>query len=129
MSFRFQSCWLSNPSFLNVVSQAWHSNPSLAEADKVFTEDAANWNRLSFGNIFEKKKNIMTRLNGIQRVILVWPSNFLLNLENELQRKLDLALTQEEELWALKSRVNWMIQGDRNTAFYHVSTLVRRKRN
>ena len=61
MSFRFQSCWLSNPSFLNVVSQAWHSNPSLAEADKVFTEDAANWNRLSFGNIFEKKKNIMTR--------------------------------------------------------------------
>ena len=54
----------------------------------------------------------MTRLNGIQRVILVWPSNFLLNLENELQRKLDLVLTQEEELWALKSRVNWMIQGD-----------------
>ena len=112
MSFRFQSCWLSNPSFLNVVSQAWHSNPLLAEADKVFTEDAANWNRLSFGNIFEKEKNIMTRLNGIQRVILVRPSNFLLNLENELQRKLDLVLTQEEELWALKSRVNWMIQGD-----------------
>ena len=38
-------------------------------------------------------------------------------------------LNQEEELWALKSRVNWMIQGDRNTNFYHVSTLVRRKRN
>ena len=38
-------------------------------------------------------------------------------------------LSQEEELWALKSRVNWMIQGDRNTSFYHVSTLVRRKRN
>ena len=38
-------------------------------------------------------------------------------------------LNQEEELWALKSRVNWMIQGDRNTNFYHVSTLIRRKRN
>ena len=38
-------------------------------------------------------------------------------------------LAQEEELWALKSQVNWMIQGDRNTTFYHVSTLVRRKRN
>ena len=32
-------------------------------------------------------------------------------------------------MWALKSRVNWMIQGDHNTNFYHVSTLVRRKRN
>ena len=40
-----------------------------------------------------------------------------------------MILSQEEELWALKFRVNWMIQGDRNTAFYHVSTLVRRKRN
>ena len=38
-------------------------------------------------------------------------------------------LNQEEEIWALKSRVNWLVQGDRNTNFYHVSMLVRRKRN
>ena len=38
-------------------------------------------------------------------------------------------LNQEKELWALKSRVNWMTQGDRNTTFYHVSTLVRRNRS
>ena len=38
-------------------------------------------------------------------------------------------LNQEEEIWPLKSRVNWLVQGDRNTNFYHVSTLVRRKRN
>ncbi|KAK9985518.1 hypothetical protein SO802_030469 [Lithocarpus litseifolius] len=29
----------------------------------------------------------------------------------------------------MKSRYNWAIQGDINTAFYHTSTLVRRKRN
>ncbi|KAL0007752.1 hypothetical protein SO802_009254 [Lithocarpus litseifolius] len=40
-----------------------------------------------------------------------------------------MVLKQEEEIWAMKSRVNWMIQGDRNTAFYHVSTLVRQKGN
>ena len=71
----------------------------------------------------------MARLNGIQRAMSVNPSAFLLNLENELLKDLDVVLNQEEELWLLKSRVNWMIQGDRNTAFYHVSTLVRRKRN
>ena len=53
------------------------------------------------------------------------PLSFLLNLERELQGELDMVLKQEEEIWALKSQVNWMIQGDRNTAFYHVSTLVR----
>ena len=72
---------------------------------------------------------MFSRLNGIQRSLALRPSKFLVNLENELLRELDLVLRQEEELWALKSRVNWMIQGDRNTTFYHVSTLVRRKRN
>lgn len=38
-------------------------------------------------------------------------------------------MDQERDLWLLKSRLNWVIQGDRNTAFYHVSTLARRKRN
>ena len=50
-------------------------------------------------------------------------------MKKELVKEFDTILSQEEELWALKSRVNWMIQGDRNTTFYHVSTLVRRKRN
>ena len=71
----------------------------------------------------------MARINGIQWALSVRPSTFLVNLEDELLRELNRVLNQEEELWALKSRVNWMIQGDRNTNFYHVSTLVRRKRN
>lgn len=71
----------------------------------------------------------MARINGIQRVNSIRPSSFLLNLESELQKELEVVLNQEEELWALKSHINWMIQRDRNTSFYHISTLVRRKRN
>ena len=51
----------------------------------------------------------MSRLNGIQRVLALRPLDFLVKLENELLRELDIVLKQEEELWALKSRVNWMI--------------------
>ena len=36
---------------------------------------------------------------------------------------------QEEEFWFVKSRYNWLIQGDKNTMFFHTSALVRRKRN
>ena len=99
------------------------------DAIDIFTNKAMVWNKIHFGNIFKKKKNLMARINGIQKAIASKLSRFLLNLEDELLRDLDLVLNQEEELWALKSRVNWMIQGDWNTAFYHVSTLVRRKRN
>ena len=127
--FKFQSCWLSDVSFPKVVSQAWRHCPRLVDAIDSFIKEAKVWNKTQFGNIFTRKKNIMARLNGIQRSIAIRPSAFLCNLENELLKELDSVLSQEEELWALKSRVNWMIQGDRNTSFYHVSTLVRRKRN
>ena len=42
---------------------------------------------------------------------------------------LDLVLSQEEELWALKTRIKCMVFRDRITSFYHLSTLVGRKRN
>lgn len=122
-------CWLSDPTFPNIVSQAWRQPHNLGEAIDLFSKNATVWNRNHLGNIFVKKKNIMARLNGIQRAVASKPSNFLLKLEKELVKEFDMILSQEEELWALKSRVNWMIQGDRNTAFYHVSTLVKRKRN
>ena len=71
----------------------------------------------------------LARLNGIQQALANRPSTFLINLENELLKELEVVLNQEEEIWVLKSRVNWLVQGDRSTNFYHVSTLVRRKQN
>ena len=38
-------------------------------------------------------------------------------------------LQYEKEYWSVKSRYNWLIQGDRNTSFFHTLALVRRRRN
>ena len=127
--FRFQTGWLLDPSFFPIMHQTWERNSRLIDAINCFTQNAKEWNKNQFENIFSRKKNLMSRLNGIQRVLALRPSDFLVKLENELLRELDIVLNQEEELWALKSRVNWMIQGDHNANFYHVSTLIRRKRN
>ena len=97
---------MSDPTFPNIVSQAWRHYPILADAIASFTKEAKKWNKTQFGNVFARKNNIMARLNGIQRAIAIRPSNFLLNLESELLKELDNVLNQEEEIWALKSRVN-----------------------
>jgi len=34
-----------------------------------------------------------------------------------------------EELWGIKARTNWLIQGERNTKLFHMSTLIRRSGN
>ena len=127
--FKFQSFWLSDPSFPNVVNQAWQHPRKLIEAIEVFSRQASLWNKNHFGNIFHKKKRVLARLDGVQRALASQPSIFLVALENQLIRELDVVLEQERDLLALKSRINWMILGDRNTSFYHVSALARRKRN
>lgn len=74
------------------------SNGRLVKATEKFSKDAAHWNKTHFGNVFNRKKNIMERLNGIQRTISIKPSSFLLNLERKLQGELDMVLKQEEEI-------------------------------
>ena len=127
--FNFQSFWLSNPSFPNVVNQAWKQPRKLMEAIKVFSRQASLWNKNQFGNIFQKRKRVLARLNGVQRALANQLSSSLVALENHLIKELDVVLEQEKDLWALKSRINWMILGDRNTSFYHISALARRKQN
>lgn len=53
----------------------------------------------------------------------------LLKLEAKLRRELDEILDREETLWYQKSRVDWLKNGDRNTTFFHLSTVVRQWRN
>ncbi|KAH9791596.1 putative ribonuclease H protein [Citrus sinensis] len=56
-------------SFGEFVSNAWiNSLPYLNAAD-IFVKKALEWNRDHFGNIFQKKRRILLRLGGIQKVL------------------------------------------------------------
>jgi hypothetical protein len=127
--FIFQPVWLSHPSFPEVVKNSWDVVLPLESNIIEFTEAVMKWNKDVFGNIFWKKKNLTARLRGIQSSLAVSPNVYLVNLEKTLRMEFLVVLQQEEEFWSVKSRYNWLIQGDRNTTFFHSSTLVRRKRN
>lgn len=94
-----------------------------------FVDRVKKWNMEVFGNIFAKKRRVLARLNGVQKAIAKNPNDFLLNLENQLSSEYSLILMQEEEFWALKSRLNAASFRDQNTSFFHISTVVRRHRN
>jgi hypothetical protein len=127
--FIFQPVWLSHPSFPELISHSWDLVLSLDMNIANFISAVAKWNREVFGNILWKKKNLIARLRGIQISLSTRPNTFLVNMERSLRSDYLVVLQQEEEFWSCKSRYNWLIQGDRNTAFFHLSTLVRRKRN
>ena len=94
-----------------------------------FSEKANSWNCTHFGNLFQKKKRILARLKGIQESLAVCPNDHLINLEKMLRSDFAEVAKLEEEFWAMKSRILWLVEGDRNTSFYHTAALVRRRRN
>lgn len=54
---------------------------------------------------------------------------YLSRLEHKLHEELNLVLFQEELSWFQKSRAQWLNDGDKNTRFYHLKVLNRRRRN
>ncbi|OMO58581.1 hypothetical protein COLO4_34521 [Corchorus olitorius] len=71
----------------------------------------------------------MARIRGIQQSADYGSSEFLHNIELCLQQDYHQILLQEEVLWLQKSRLNWVQSGERNTRFFHLTTMVRRHRN
>ena len=63
--FKFQTRWLTDPTFPRIVSYAWRQHNILKGAIENFSKEALIWNKEHFGNIFVKKKIIKARLNGI----------------------------------------------------------------
>lgn len=115
--------------FPKVVSDSWEDDRVLKGNIEVFTREVLIWNKDVFGNIFHRKNRTEARLRGIQASLADGHSEYLLNLEEVLRKEYLEILQQEEEFWSVKSRLNWLIQGDRNTKFFHSSALIRRKRN
>ena len=120
---------MSHPLFPKVVNDSWIKDGSLKENVEKFTVDVKIWNKEVFGDIFQRKKWVEARLRGIQCNTVEGPNEYLLNLESQHRKEYFEILQQEKELWSVKSRYNWLIQEDRNTRFFHTSTLIRKRRN
>ncbi|KAM2560684.1 hypothetical protein TB1_011838 [Malus domestica] len=46
-----------------------------------------------------------------------------------MEKELRIAINKEEAYWQVKSRVQWLNEGDKNTKFFHAQTMKRRRFN
>jgi hypothetical protein len=128
--FRFERAWTLHSTYKDVVHQAWDDQNPIPLKVKNMEEKLTHWRVHTFGSIRKQKIELMARIGGIQRRQHEGTSNNFLNkLEKTLQAQLDIALTQEEMVWFQKSRAQWIKDGDRNTRYYHLKTLNRRRKN
>ncbi|GLT36867.1 hypothetical protein SLA2020_112150 [Shorea laevis] len=128
--FRMEKFWVDHPDFKDLIQSIWLvGNDSTSVCLEKTKLQAKAWSAATFGNIFKEKNKILARLGGIQKSPAYNVSSFLWNLEKELLQEYENILKLECDLWFMKSRTNWLVEGDRNTKFFHCSTVQYRSNN
>ncbi|CAL1401611.1 unnamed protein product [Linum trigynum] len=83
--FRFEGAWLTHDSYGNFLQDKWDSQVPLQEALRKMAEDLAEWNKNTFGNVLQKKRRLLRRINGIQTRIANGFSPGLFKLQANLR--------------------------------------------
>ncbi|XP_074277192.1 uncharacterized protein LOC141600836 [Silene latifolia] len=126
-AFKFESLWLREPSFHPFVFTTWCGlDETLPTKLGLLSTHLSTWASTTIGKLSKEKKSLINRLKGTQAQLCLHPnSSFLQNLNDSLSLSLNRVLDLECAYWKDRSRISWLNDGDRNTAFFHKSVTIR----
>lgn len=62
--------WLTHLSFYGLVQSSWPpSSSNFIQSIQSLKTAMCDWNKTTFGNIFQQKKRLLSRLKGIQSTL------------------------------------------------------------
>jgi hypothetical protein len=116
--------------FIIQQRNCWNKDNTITSNLINVESNVKRWKFQTLDQILNTKKKLMARINGVHRCIQNRQnSGGLRRLENKLQIELSETLKKEELMWYQRSRAKRLKDGDRNTRYYHLKTVNRRKNN
>lgn len=137
ITFRFQEIWFEDPHILNLMKNWWesasfHGNPGFVMAKKLqfLKGKLKEWNKNVFGNFNRKiEENLVQiqRLDAEQRLIGLMDTlrSSILQAKCEFHKLSKL----KDIYWRQQARVEWFMQNERNTKFFHKRASSRQRSN
>ncbi|KAF4368664.1 hypothetical protein F8388_003365 [Cannabis sativa] len=130
--FQYLDAWSRDKTCKEVIKQAWaievcgsRSWQLVARLDNT-RRCLSKWYKTHFGMCEEKLRILNNLLIEIQGRI---PSEANLKLEADIILEIDEVKGRQANIWKQKSREPVYRHGDRNSKFFHGTTVIKRKRN
>ena len=130
--FRFEATWLRDESCHSVIEIVWNIQASRSKFIKLYKRQASTrdalrtWNEQVFSRCQDRINLLPSKIKHIQEKP---PSQDNELTEKSLQAKLSKWLLKSEVIWCQKSRELWLKLQDKNSKFFHLSTIIRRRGN
>ncbi|XP_026416451.1 uncharacterized protein LOC113311871 [Papaver somniferum] len=133
----FEGMWLFDNSLLDLMSSWWGSfvvegppGNQLAKKFQLLKAKLRLWNREVFGNINRKFEWTLEQIKLLDQLLDEGTiTNVQLVSRNHLKLQFENIADMQEMHLKTKSRVQWQLDGDRNTKFYHRIAKSRRRKN
>lgn len=137
---KFEAMWLVGNACSTVVENAWNEKFMgsyayvLAQKIRHTMVKLIEWNRKEFGHVPTKVKELTEQVQKLQTELhnLQNQSNEAMEIvaqEKEVRLQLNEWLDKEELMRAQRSKQMWLINGDRNTKYFHILARTRKARN
>ncbi|CAN1146010.1 LINE-1 retrotransposable element ORF2 protein [Linum perenne] len=127
--FRFLVPWMAHHEFPDILARSWEVHGNAAVNLMQLAKRLKKWNKESFGSIFRRKATLSKTLAELELQMADNPSEAVMTQEARTRVELEQTLWEEAMLWKQKSCRDWIRDGDKNTHFFHLSTLKRRSFN
>lgn len=124
--------WLRDCSVDSIIHAAWNQKSSPISLALLMTKikltklALKNWNRIHFGNLHKSIQHLKLFIDSLQSTP---PTSTSIHMEQAAQRDLDELLLRERILWYEKAKAKWLAEGDANTSFFHLTTILHRRNN
>jgi hypothetical protein len=124
---RFENGWIQEQACNQIVKETWEQTRggTLNKLHSV-VENTHKWGKSNYGNIPRKIRDTHSK---IQKLKSLTPSTVEINQIQQLESNLDGLLLKEEQWWAQRAKINWLIHGDRNSKFFHFKASQRHRKN